>query len=139
METLAQGKTPLGKKLLGICACLLALGVAQALSSSGSPNAASSSSVAIHDAHAFSSGFRVVICALAMGGLGFWWWRQAQLVNAASRSAAALQIVGRADLGPKTGLALVEADGQRVLIAFGDGFAQVLSRKNSACSEEDES
>jgi hypothetical protein len=51
------------------------------------------------------------------------------LARRASSSAAAqeLRVVARASLSTKNSVALLEADGRRYLVAFGDGFATLLS------------
>ncbi len=40
-----------------------------------------------------------------------------------------LRVLARTGLSQRCGLALVEADGRTVLVAFGDGFAELLERK----------
>ena len=42
-------------------------------------------------------------------------------------SEAPVQVVTRSALGPRTSIAVVEFEGRRLLVGFGDGFAQVLS------------
>ncbi len=58
--------------------------------------------------------------------------------RAASSDAEALprlRVLSRTGLSQRCGLALVEADGRTVLVAFGDGFAQLLQNEAppSAC------
>jgi hypothetical protein len=43
-----------------------------------------------------------------------------------------LQVSARAGLSQRCGVALVEADGRRYLVAYGDGFAQVLDALTAA-------
>jgi hypothetical protein len=71
-------------------------------------------------------------CALAFFAL--------RLLAQRSRTSAAedLKVVARASLSPKNGVALLEADGQRYLVAFGDGFATLLSNAPKADALEGE-
>ena len=68
--------------------------------------------------------------ALALGaacGLAFLALR---LLSRRGRSGAAaedLKLVARTALSQKSGVALLQADGRRYLVAFGDGFATLLS------------
>ena len=43
-----------------------------------------------------------------------------------------LRVVSRASLSQRNGVALLEADGRRYLVAFGDGFATLLSNADKA-------
>jgi len=68
-----------------------------------------------------------VMAALALAcGLAF-----AALRTLARRSAASaaveLRVVARASLSPRNALAVVEADGRRYFIAYGDGYTQLLA------------
>ncbi|NTX33589.1 flagellar biosynthetic protein FliO [Myxococcus sp. CA033] len=57
-------------------------------------------------------------------GLGWWWFRRgAQGPRVAS--AERMQVISRAGLSPRCGLALVEVEGRGFLVAFGDAFAEV--------------
>ena len=53
------------------------------------------------------------------------------LANRTQQASAAqpLKVIAKTALSPKTQVAVIEADGQRLVIAFGDGFAQLLSNK----------
>ena len=43
-----------------------------------------------------------------------------------------VRVLTRSTLGPRTGIAVLEFDGRRLLVGFGDGFAQVLSASRPA-------
>jgi len=64
----------------------------------------------------------VAVCGLAFVALRF-------LANRTQAATAArdLKVVARASLSPKNGVAILEADGRRYLVAFGDGFTTVIS------------
>jgi len=47
--------------------------------------------------------------------------------GAASAGPGPLKVVSRASLSQKSGVALLEADGRRLVVAFGDGFVTLLS------------
>ncbi len=40
-----------------------------------------------------------------------------------------LRVVARTSLSPRTGIALVDVEGQRLVLAYGDGFASLLTSK----------
>lgn len=42
-----------------------------------------------------------------------------------------LKVVARTALTPKSGVALLEVEGRRYLVAFGDGFATLLSQESA--------
>ena len=111
---LLTAKSTSKAKLWAIGGCIAALAVAQLCSGShGSVGAASA---------------RMLVVLACFAGAAFWLIRK--LPNLSSAGAGklepALKVVGKTALGPKNGLALVEADGIRVLVAYGDGFARVL-------------
>lgn len=69
------------------------------------------------------SGARWLIAGACLIGLGFW------MVHHRRRTAGfeplpRLNVLARTGLSAKCSLALVEADGRTLLVAFGDGFAQ---------------
>jgi len=66
-------------------------------------------------------GALVAVCGLAFVALRL----LARRTQAAS--AAELKVVARTSLSPKNGVAILEADGRRYLVAFGDGFTTVIS------------
>ncbi|MGC4116481.1 MAG: flagellar biosynthetic protein FliO [Myxococcales bacterium] len=68
-------------------------------------------------------GALVAICGLAYLALRL--LAKRGLVTAADKSA--LKVVARASLSPKNGVAILEADGRRYVVAFGDGFTTVIS------------
>lgn len=51
-------------------------------------------------------------------------------------AAAPLRVVARTSLSPKTGIALVDAEGQRLVLAYGDGFASLLTSKPVPAGDE---
>jgi hypothetical protein len=67
---------------------------------------------------------RGLLGAMALAGLGVWLMRRGQ---AESRFVLAerMRVVSRTGLSPRCGLALVEVDGSRYLVAFGDSFAEI--------------
>lgn len=101
-------------RLAGAGACLLALVLVQMGTGSGGAVGAPGNATRL-------LGVLGLLCAGAFVGL-----RKLQRAPAAPGALPALQVVGRTSLGPRHGLALVEADGMRVLVTFGEGFAQVL-------------
>lgn len=66
---------------------------------------------------------RWLVAGLCMAGLGFWMIRQ-RGQTAGYAPLPRLNVLARTGLSPKCSLALVEADGRTLLVAFGDGFAQ---------------
>lgn len=78
---------------------------------------------------ASTQGFSVVTVARwivgigCLAGLGFWMVRQKQRTDG-FKPLPRLQVLSRTGLSPKCSLALVEADGRTLLVAYGDGFAQ---------------
>lgn len=105
----SAGKT----KLWAIGGCVAALALAQLLN--GSHGGIGSSSL------------RLLVVLACFAGAAFWLIRKLpQVQGAAGKLEPALKVVGKTALGPKNGLALVEADGIRVLVAYGEGFARVL-------------
>jgi len=108
-------KNPATKKLWAIGGCVLALAAVQLLS--------------IGAAHGSSLGgapLRLVVVLGCFAGAALWIVRRARPRTAAKGLEPALKVVSKTALGPKNALALVEADGIRVLVAYGDGFARVL-------------
>lgn len=66
---------------------------------------------------------RVVLGGGVLVGLG-WWVRRGRGGSRFERTAR-LEVVSRAGLSPRCGLALVEVDGSSYLVAFGDSFAEI--------------
>ncbi|MDC0709662.1 flagellar biosynthetic protein FliO [Stigmatella sp. ncwal1] len=62
--------------------------------------------------------------ALALAGVGMGWWCRRSL-GPRFVLPERLRIVSRAGLSQRCGLALVEVDGKRFLVAFGDSFAEL--------------
>ena len=67
---------------------------------------------------------RWILGAAAVLGMAIW-WRRAK-ATAIAAPAPRLRVLSRAGLSQRCSLALVEADGRSFLVAFGDGFAQLL-------------
>ena len=67
---------------------------------------------------------RGLLGAAALAGLGWWLVRRGR---AESRFVLTerMQVVSRAGLSQRCGLALVEVEGSRYLVAFGDSFAEI--------------
>ncbi|XXF76499.1 flagellar biosynthetic protein FliO [Myxococcaceae bacterium GXIMD 01537] len=70
------------------------------------------------------SGARWLLGAAALVGLG-WWLRRRGRGGAHFALPERLQVISRAGLSPRCGLALVEVDGHGFLVAFGDSFAEI--------------
>jgi flagellar protein FliO/FliZ len=71
-----------------------------------------------------TTGARWMLGAAAVVGMAIWWRR----VKASEPAAPAprLRVLSRTGLSQRCSLALVEADGRSFLVAFGDGFAELL-------------
>jgi hypothetical protein len=67
---------------------------------------------------------RGLLGALALAGLGWWLMRQGQAESRFTRTER-MRVVSRTGLSPRCGLALVEVEGRRYLVAFGDSFAEL--------------
>jgi flagellar protein FliO/FliZ len=67
---------------------------------------------------------RLILGGAALAGLA-WWASRRQALPKKFALAPRLQVAARTGLSPKCSVALVEADGQTYLIAFGDGFAEI--------------
>jgi hypothetical protein len=106
MKSLFVSMSPRVKLLL---ACGLILGV----SALASPGGVSASSVA-----------RGLLGAAALAGLGWWLLRRGRTTPGFALPEP-LRVVSRAGLSPRCGLALVEVEGSRYLVAFGDSFAEI--------------
>jgi flagellar protein FliO/FliZ len=96
-------------KLLGALALLTVLGLSAALRDAGAAQVA--------------RGLLAVGAALLVGA---WLWRgRGGAARARFALPQRLQVHARTGLSQRCGLALVEADGQRFLVAYGDGFAEI--------------
>jgi flagellar protein FliO/FliZ len=67
---------------------------------------------------------RGVLGACALAGAA-WWWARGRARGPAFQLTEPLQVLSRRGLSPRCSVALVEAEGRRFLIAYGDAFAQV--------------
>ncbi|WP_426754124.1 flagellar biosynthetic protein FliO [Myxococcus sp. Y35] len=74
---------------------------------------------------------RWVLGAVALAVLGWWFHKRGTSVPGAS-AAPRLNVVSRAGLSQRCGLALVEVDGRSYLVAFGDAFAEIRETPESA-------
>jgi hypothetical protein len=103
-------RPPLSRKLIAIGAALAGVAIAPLLARGG--------------------GSSLLFGALGLAAAAF---AVLGRLRATESEPAPLKVLGRAALGPRSGLALVEADGQRLLVAYGDGFAQTtpLRREES--------
>lgn len=68
---------------------------------------------------------RALLGVACVAGIGWWFLRQRSGASEPIAPAPRLRVLARTGLSQKTGLALVEADGQSYLVAFGDGFAEL--------------
>ena len=69
-------------------------------------------------------GARWLLGAAMLAGLG-WWWSRRNAGGARFVLPHRLQVISRAGLSQRCGLALVEADGRGYLVAYGDSFAEI--------------
>ncbi len=99
--------TPLQKKLLLLGAALVLLvGVCVASGSS------------------LVTAARLVLAVASLAGLAVW-WKSAKGGRARFELPPRLQLVQRVGLSQRTGLALVEVDGQAWIVVHGEGFAKL--------------
>ncbi|WP_208721136.1 hypothetical protein [Corallococcus aberystwythensis] len=69
---------------------------------------------------------RLLIGSMALAGLGWVLLHKGRAAGSADAAAPEpLRIVSRTGLSQRCGLALVEADGRRYLVAYGDAFAEI--------------
>lgn len=68
-------------------------------------------------------GARVLLLISAAAVIAFWFQRSRKRTGFALPER--LQVLSRTGLSQRCGLALVEADGEAFLVAFGDGFATI--------------
>lgn len=67
---------------------------------------------------------RLALAGAALGGLA-WWFVKARHAGATPGAKPRLEVISRTGLSQRTALALVEIDGQPLLVVHGDGFAEV--------------
>jgi hypothetical protein len=106
MKTLLDSTPPRNKLLL---ACGLILGLATLAPLGGM----SATSVA-----------RGLLGAAALAGLGWWLVRRGG-AESRFKLSERMRVVSRTGLSQRCGLALVEVDGSRYLVAYGDSFAEI--------------
>ena len=70
---------------------------------------------------------RIALAVAALAGLTAWWIRARGGAGRPFQLPPLLSVAARTGLSPRCGVALVEADGRRFLVAYGDGFAQLLN------------
>jgi flagellar protein FliO/FliZ len=68
---------------------------------------------------------RGVLVLSLLGGVG-WWIARGRSRRPAFQLEEPLQVLSRQGLSPRCSVALVQVDGQRVLVTYGEGFAQVV-------------
>ncbi len=85
---------------------------------------------------------RLALALCAVGGL-VWWFRRARPRTSSGSGEFSLalaeprlEVVSRAGLSQRCGVALVDAEGHRYLVVFGDGFAQLQEVRAAAPSAE---
>jgi len=106
MKTLFDSMTPRTR-------LLLAVGLVLGLAALAPLGGASATSVA-----------RGLLGAAALAGLGGWLLRRGRAESRFALSEC-MRVVSRTGLSQRCGLALVEVDGSRYLVAFGDSFAEI--------------
>lgn len=106
MKTLFDAVSPRNK-------LLLALGLTLGLSALAPLGGVSAAMVA-----------RGLLGAAALVGLGWWLVRRGRADVRFARTER-MRVVSRTGLSPRCGLALVEVEGSRYLVAFGDSFAEI--------------
>ena len=67
---------------------------------------------------------RGALALLLLGGAG-WWLLRGRASRPTFRLREPLQVLSRQGLSPRCSVALLDADGRRFLVAYGEGFAQV--------------
>jgi flagellar protein FliO/FliZ len=67
---------------------------------------------------------RGLLGAAAIAGLGWWLLRRSRAESRFTLSER-MRVVSRTGLSQRCGLALVEVEGSRYLVAFGDSFAEI--------------
>lgn len=95
------------QKLAAAALCLLAVPVIAAAQGASAAGAA-----------------RVVLGLAALGGLVAWYLR-GHAGAAGFKAAPRLQVIQRAGLSQRNGVALIEVDGRPYVVVHGDGFAKV--------------
>ncbi|MFY0529476.1 flagellar biosynthetic protein FliO [Archangium gephyra] len=106
MKTLLDSMSPRNK-------LLLALGLVLGLSALAQLGGVSAAVLA-----------RGLLGAAALGGLGWWLVRRGR-ADVRFALTERMRVVSRTGLSPRCGLALVEVEGSRYLVAFGDSFAEI--------------
>ena len=71
-----------------------------------------------------SGSARWLLGAVMLGGFG-WWWSRRGPRGPRFALPERLQVISRAGLSQRCGIALVEADGRSFLVAYGDSFAEI--------------
>ncbi len=76
---------------------------------------------------------RLLLGLAALGGIGAWFIHaRGGLTASKFKSAPRLNVVQRAGLSQRTGVALIEVDGKPYLVVHGDGFAKVTPTRRPA-------
>ncbi|HEX8703118.1 MAG TPA: MFS transporter [Myxococcaceae bacterium] len=77
-----------------------------------------------------SGSARWLLGAVMLVGLG-WWWSHRGARGSRFVLPERLQVISRAGLSQRCGIALVEADGRSFLVAYGDSFAEIRTAPGS--------
>lgn len=75
---------------------------------------------------------RVVLALASLAGIAFWFVRARVGLPSKFKAAPRLNVVQRVGLSQRTGLALVEVDGNPYLVVHGDGFARIRPARRPA-------
>ncbi len=75
------------------------------------------------------AGGLAVVAGIAFGALRL-------LSNAHRAPASPLRLVARTPLSPRTAVALIELENERFLVAYGDGFTQLLATRPATPRQE---
>jgi hypothetical protein len=68
---------------------------------------------------------RLLLGGAALAGFGFWYVKARKAASSTGHDKPRLAVIARTGLSQRTALALVEVDGQALLVVHGDGFAEV--------------
>jgi flagellar protein FliO/FliZ len=72
-----------------------------------------------------AAGLARMLLGLAALAAAAWWLARTRARGPAFRIEEPLQVLSRRGLSPRCAVALVEAEGHRFLVTYGEGFAQV--------------
>ncbi len=72
---------------------------------------------------------RAALAVAALGGIGWWALKARQAVPKKFQFAPRLNVISRAGLSQRAGLALVEVDGRSFLVVHGEGYAEICATR----------